>query len=122
MHLVRGLLNLPADWRGCALTIGNFDGVHRGHRALIARTGEHARALGLPLVVMSFEPTPREYFQPDNAPPRISNLRSKLCDLETAGVDVALVQRFGRPFCGLSGEQFIDEVVHRRLRARRGGR
>jgi riboflavin kinase/FMN adenylyltransferase len=118
VRLVRGVQNLPTDWRGCALTIGNFDGVHRGHQALIARTGERARELGLPLVVMSFAPTPREYFQPQSAPARISTLRGKLGDFEASGVDVAVVQRFGEPFCRLSGYEFIEQIVHQRLRAR----
>ena len=118
MRFIRGLHNLPSDWRGCALTIGNFDGVHRGHRELLARTGAWARKLGVPLTVMCFEPTPREYFSPDAAPPRISNLRSKLCDFADAGVDAVVIQRFGPPFCGLDGLQFIESVIHERLRAR----
>src|SRR3546814_6268526 len=61
MRFIRGLQNLPRDWRGCALTIGNFDGMHRGHQALIARTRAWADKLGVPLAVMCFESTPREY-------------------------------------------------------------
>src|SRR3546814_3954760 len=80
MRFIRGLQNLPRDWRGCALTIGNFDGMHRGHQALIARTREWADKLGVPLAVMCFEPTPREYFTPEQAPPRVTNLRTKLHD------------------------------------------
>lgn len=118
MQFIRGVQNLPADWPGAALTIGNFDGVHRGHQALIAQTGVWARRLNLPLTVLCFEPTPREYFAPDAAPGRISTLRTKLRDLEAAGVDAVVIQRFGPPFCGLSGADFIDEIVHRRLRAR----
>lgn len=118
MRFVHGLHNLPRDWRGCALTIGNFDGFHLGHRALVTRTAERARALGLPVTVLTFEPTPREYFTPERAPGRISNLRSKLCDLQEAGVDVVVVQRFGRPFCGLSGLEFVERVIREQLRAR----
>lgn len=118
MRLVRGLHNLPADWRGCALTIGNFDGLHRGHLALVARTAEHAQRLGLPLTVLCFEPTPREYFAPGRAPPRVVNFRSKLRDFADAGVEVVIVQRFGPPFCRLSGQDFVEGVVHRTLRAR----
>ncbi|WP_028079476.1 bifunctional riboflavin kinase/FAD synthetase [Solimonas soli] len=118
MLLVRGVQNLPKDWRGCALTIGNFDGLHLGHRALIERTRLRAQELGLPLTVMCFEPTPREYFRPQSAPGRISNLRSKLADFEAAGVEVVVVQRFGKPFCTLSGLAFIDHIIHQHLRAR----
>ncbi|NGY06271.1 bifunctional riboflavin kinase/FAD synthetase [Solimonas terrae] len=118
MRFIRGLRNLPSDWRGCALTIGNFDGMHRGHQALIARTREWAGQLRVPLVVMCFEPTPREYFTPDVAPPRISNLRTKLQDFADAGVDAVVIQRFGPPFCRLGGLEFIESVVHARLQAR----
>ncbi|NKF23177.1 bifunctional riboflavin kinase/FAD synthetase [Solimonas marina] len=118
MRVVRGLHNLPRDWRGCALTIGNFDGVHRGHQALIARAREHARRLGLPLTVMCFEPTPREYFAPQTAPLRVSNLRTKLADFADAGVDAVVIQRFAPPFCALDGHAFIAEALHERLQAR----
>jgi len=118
MLFIRGVQNLPKDWRGCALTIGNFDGLHLGHQALIERTRQRARELGLPLTVMCFEPTPREYFRPETAPGRISNLRSKLADFEAAGVDAVIVQRFGKPFCSLSGIAFIDRIIHQRLRAK----
>ncbi len=117
MQLIRGVHNLPADWPGCALTIGNFDGIHRGHLALIARTAERARALKLPLAVLCFEPTPREFFAPAAAPGRISTLRTKLADFAAAGVDAVIVQRFGRPFCGLSGQEFVDQVILARLKA-----
>lgn len=118
MRFIRGLQNLPDAWRGCALTIGNFDGVHRGHQALIARTREWADKLNLPLAVMCFEPTPREYFTPDEAPPRVTNLRTKLHDFAAAGVDAAIIQRFGAPFCTLGGLEFIEQVAHHRLAAR----
>lgn len=117
MQLIRGVQNLPADWPGAALTIGNFDGIHRGHQALIAATGRWARRLNLPLTVLCFEPTPREYFAPVAAPGRISTLRSKLRDFAEAGVDAVVIQRFGPPFCALSGTEFIDRIVHRHLRA-----
>lgn len=118
MQLIRGVYNLPSDWRGCALTIGNFDGIHRGHQALIARTAACARELGLPLTVLCFEPTPREFFAPESAPGRISTLRTKLVDFAAAGVDAVVIQRFGPPFCGLNGEAFIERVVHQQLKAR----
>src|SRR3546814_2817011 len=95
MRFMRGLHNLPGDGRGCALTIGSFDGMQRGHQALIARTREWADKLGVPLAVMCFEPTPREYFTPEQAPPRVTNLRTKLHDFAAAGVDAAIIQRFG---------------------------
>lgn len=118
MRLVRGLHNLPRDWRGCALTIGNFDGLHRGHRALIARAAAHAKTLGLPLAVMCFEPTPREYLTPDRAPQRVVNLRTKLRDFAAAGVDVVIIQRFGQRFCRLNGLEFIEQILYGHLCAK----
>ncbi len=118
MRFVHGLHNLPQDWRGCALTIGNFDGLHCGHQALLRRTGMWANRLGLPLVVLSFEPTPREYFRPADAPRRVVNLRTKLRDFAGAGVDAVVVQRFGPPFSELDGQQFIEQVLIERLKVR----
>src|SRR3546814_6852361 len=84
--------------------------MHRGHQALIARTREWADKLGVPLAVMCFEPTPREYFTPEQAPPRVTNLRTKLHDFAAAGVDAAIIQRFGPPFCTLGGVEFIEQI------------
>lgn len=90
MKVFRGLPN--AESRApCALTIGNFDGVHRGHQALLARVREAADARGLPVCVMTFEPHPREFFDPAGAPPRIAMLRDKLEALREHGVDRVVV-------------------------------
>lgn len=78
MQLVRGLHNLRPEHRGCVATIGNFDGVHRGHQAILARLRERGQALGLPTCVVIFEPQPREYFAPDTAPARLARLRDKV--------------------------------------------
>ena len=95
MELIRGLHNLTAGHRGCVLSIGNYDGVHRGHQALLARLRELARQHGLPATVMVFEPTPREYFAPADAPPRVLTLRDKLAALEGQGVQrVEHVRKF----------------------------
>src|SRR3546814_15068628 len=67
---------------------------------------------------MCFEPTPREYFTPEQAPPRVTNLRTKLHDFAAAGVDAAIIQRFGPPFCTLGGVEFIEQIAHERLGAR----
>jgi riboflavin kinase/FMN adenylyltransferase len=99
----------------CALTIGNFDGVHRGHRALIDRMVAKARAAKLTACVLTFEPHPREFFSPDSAPARISRLRDKLELMAQAGVEHVHVARFDARFAALSAERFIAEVLVRGL-------
>ena len=122
MRVFRGLPN-PASRTPCALTIGNFDGVHRGHRALIERVRTAADRLGVPACVMTFEPHPREYFHArmvaegrgDDAasrpPARIANLRDKLDALAECGVDRVIVERFNARFAALSAEHFIEDIV-----------
>jgi riboflavin kinase / FMN adenylyltransferase len=108
---------------GCALTIGNFDGVHRGHQAMLALLTNEARHRGLPSCVLTFEPHPRDYFarlagRPQTAPARISTLRDKLAELERCGIDQVVVQRFDARFAELSPQAFVDEVLVARLQAR----
>jgi riboflavin kinase/FMN adenylyltransferase len=95
----------------CALTIGNFDGVHRGHQALLARLVSAARTRGIAAAVMTFEPHPRELFTPDRAPTRISGLRDKFEALASHGIDRVIVQHFNRSFAALSADAFIDLIV-----------
>jgi riboflavin kinase/FMN adenylyltransferase len=95
----------------CALTIGNFDGVHRGHRALIDRVTAKAREAKLTSCVLTFEPHPREYFSPDAAPPRLTRLRDKLELMALAGVERVHVARFDAHFAALSAERFIEEIL-----------
>ncbi len=95
-----------------ALTIGNFDGVHRGHRALLDKLTAKARELGLPAAVMTFEPNPREFFAPQAAPVQLTSLREKLQLLAECGVDQAYVCRFNARFAALSAEEFIERLVH----------
>jgi riboflavin kinase/FMN adenylyltransferase len=102
----------------CALTIGNFDGVHRGHRALIERVAAKARELNLASCVLTFEPHPREFFAPHAAPARLTRLRDKLALLEAAGVSRVHVARFDRRFAALPAEQFVEDVLVRGLGAR----
>ncbi len=115
MKVFRGLPNAEAR-RACALTIGNFDGVHRGHRALLARVADAAARLGVDSAVMTFEPHPREYFahlagDERRAPHRIANLRDKLQALAQCGVDRVIVEHFNARFAALSPEHFIDDVL-----------
>ena len=112
-------LGVPA----CALTIGNFDGVHRGHQAMLALLINEARHRGVPSCVMSFEPHPRDHFarlagRPQSAPARVSTLRDKLEELRRCGVDHAVVVRFDARFAAMSPQAFIDDVLVRGLKAR----
>ncbi|WP_374357322.1 bifunctional riboflavin kinase/FAD synthetase [Chitinimonas sp.] len=102
----------------CALTIGNFDGLHRGHRAMLDRLVGEARRLGLPAAVLTFEPHPRELFAPDSAPARLSSLREKLELLRDAGMDRVYLTHFTRAFASLEAEQFAGEIVAGQIGAR----
>ncbi len=108
---------------GCAVTIGNFDGVHRGHQAMLALLTNEARHRGVPSCVMTFEPNPRDFFarragQPQAAPARVATLRDKLAELERCGVDRVVVVRFDERFAALSPQAFIADVLVRGLGAR----
>ncbi len=90
------------------LAIGNFDGVHLGHRALLERLAADARRLGLPAAVMTFEPHPRELFSPDQAPARLTSLHEKLALLESCGIEEVFLLHFSRKLAGLTAEEFIE--------------
>lgn len=118
MELIRGLHNLAARHRGSAVSIGNFDGLHRGHQALIARLQVLAAEHRVPATIVIFEPTPREFFAPDSAPRRVSGFRGKLRLLQRAGVARVLCLRFNRALAELAAEDFVDQVLVRGLGAR----
>ena len=111
MELIRGLHNLQPHHRGCVATIGKFDGVHLGHRAVLAQLSRHAERLGLPAVVIVFEPQPGEFFAPEKAPPRLTRFRHKYELLKTAGLDRLMCLSFNRALCSMSAEQFIQQVL-----------
>ncbi|MFA7503462.1 MAG: bifunctional riboflavin kinase/FAD synthetase [Burkholderiaceae bacterium] len=112
----------PADQRAdCALTIGNYDGVHRGHQAVLARLVEQARSRGLASCVLTFEPHPREFFAARHGgepPARILTERDKLEALAGCGIDRVCIARFDEALAGLSPQAFIDEVITEGLRTR----
>ena len=95
----------------CALAIGNFDGVHCGHRALLLQVVAHARANGLVPAAMTFEPHPREFFAPDSAPPRVANLRDKIEGLRACGIERVFVLPFRRSLAQLEASAFIDQIL-----------
>jgi riboflavin kinase/FMN adenylyltransferase len=100
------------------LTIGNFDGVHRGHRAMLDRLAAKARELALPCNVLTFEPHPREFFAPSAAPARLSRLREKLELIAEAGIDRTHVLRFGARLAALAADRFVEDVLVRGLGVR----
>ena len=118
MQIVRGLHNLLPAHRGSALTIGNYDGVHRGHQAVLASLRERAAALRVATTVVIFEPTPQEYFGGASAPARLMRLRDKLVALGEQGVERVLCLRFDRALAALSAETFIERVLVQGLGAR----
>ena len=115
MKVFRGLPNAVSR-APCALTIGNFDGVHRGHQALLAHVREAATRLGVEAAVMTFEPHPREFFARmagdlSKSPARIANLRDKLQALDNAGVDRVIVEHFNAHFASMSPMDFVEKVL-----------
>lgn len=118
MRIVRHPSAIPDDARGAAVTIGNFDGVHRGHEAVIGAAAEAARGLGAPLAVVTFEPHPRRFFRPEEPPFQLTPLRSKARRFESLGVDTLLALRFDAAMARVAPETFIDEVLAQGLAAR----
>ena len=111
MKFIRGIHNLKAQQQGCVLTIGNFDGVHRGHQSLMSQLVAEGQKRQLPVTVMLFEPQPLELFASDKAPARLTRLREKLRYLAEMGVDNVLCVRFDRRFAAWTAEAFIRELL-----------
>ena len=110
MELIRGLHNLRPRHRGCVATIGAFDGVHCGHRAVLRQVLDKAEALGLPSVVILFEPLPREYLAPEGAPARLMSFREKFEAMAGLGVDRVLRVRFNEALRTMSALEFIERI------------
>jgi riboflavin kinase/FMN adenylyltransferase len=122
MKIFRGLHH-PDIASACALTIGNFDGVHRGHQAMLALLQGEARQRGVPSCVMTFEPHPRDYFaaatgKPELAPARVGTLRDKLSELQLCGAEQVVVLPFDARLAGQSPQTFIEQVLRDGLGAR----
>ncbi|MEC5343966.1 bifunctional riboflavin kinase/FAD synthetase [Brenneria populi] len=118
MQLIRGIHNLRARHYGCVLTIGNFDGVHRGHQMLLERLKREGQSRGLPVMVMIFEPQPQELFAAERAPARLASLRDKVNYLRKAGVDYLLCVRFDARFAANSAQTFISTLLVEKLGVR----
>lgn len=112
MELIRGLHNLRPRHRGCVATLGNFDGVHRGHQVVIGQLAELAARLRLPATVVIFEPQPREFFSgTDPVPPRLTRLREKLQALRRQSVERVLCLRFDQALAALTPDEFIGRIL-----------
>ncbi|GAL32799.1 riboflavin kinase [Vibrio maritimus] len=111
MELIRGIHNLKNQHHGCVLTIGNFDGVHLGHQRVLSQVKQRASQLGLPAVVMTFEPQPMELFAKDKAPARLTRLRDKYELLEKMELDRLLCVNFNQRFASLTAESFIRDLL-----------
>lgn len=118
MRLARSPRHLVLPVSGCVATIGNFDGVHLGHRAIVENLAAEGRRLGLPVVVVLFEPQPREYFVPDEAPVRLMRLREKLIRLAELPVDWVLLLRFDHMLANMGADTFIHSVLIETLRVK----
>jgi riboflavin kinase/FMN adenylyltransferase len=118
MELIRGLHNMRPRHHGCVATIGAFDGVHLGHQAVIRHLLEKAEELQLPSLIIVFEPLPREYFAPLEAPARIMSFWEKCRALEALGVDRLLRIRFTEQFRGMSAQSFVDDIFVKGLGVR----
>ncbi|MDR3428724.1 MULTISPECIES: bifunctional riboflavin kinase/FAD synthetase [Silvimonas] len=116
MRIIRGVhaAALPPT----ALTIGNFDGLHLGHRAMLAELRQEAAQRGLASALLTFEPHPRELFTPETAPTRLTSLREKLEFLAAEGLDYVILQRFNRRFSGIDATAFRDDIIAGKLNAR----
>lgn len=115
MQLVRGIHNIKDSDHGCVLTIGNFDGVHLGHRRVIAALVEKAAELNCIPAVMVFEPQPQELFAPESAPARLTRLRDKYSLLEQLGVKRLICVSFNKQFASLTAEHFVEHLLVEKL-------
>jgi len=104
--------------RGCVVTIGNFDGVHIGHQAMLSAARQRADELKLPLLVLSFDPHPEAYFSPESTPARLSSLGERVLLLKEHGVDIACVMPFAEPLAALEHHDFVRGILRQDLNAR----
>lgn len=117
MQLIRGLSRWT-DSTATVVTIGNFDGVHRGHQSMLKSTKDKAAELALPAVVVSFEPLPHEFFSPENHPPRLQGLRDRVACMRDAGIDRLLLLQFDQALAARSADDFIQSILVEKIQAR----
>ncbi len=115
MELIRGLQNIRSNHHGCVATIGNFDGVHLGHQAVLGQLAEKAAELCLPTVLITFEPQPMEYFIPDKVPARLTRFREKMLALQRYSVDRVCCLSFNDKLANLTAQDFIEQILVNKL-------
>lgn len=118
MQIFRHFEHLPASGRGASIAIGNFDGVHRGHQALLAKAKEEGKKIGAPLGALIFEPHPQEFFKPDGPRFRLTPFRAKARLLEHYGTDILYALHFDKALASLTAEEFVEKVLIEGLRVR----
>ena len=118
MELVRGLQNIGKAARGCVLTVGNYDGVHLGHQQMIGALKRRSSELNAPATVLVFEPSSKEFIDPESAPPRLTRWREKFDVLARLGVDRLVTLRFDEHMRAMTPEAFVDELIVGGLGAR----
>ena len=111
MELIRGIQNIRPRHHGCVATIGNFDGVHLGHQAVLGELAEKGAELNLPTALITFEPQPMEYFIPDKVPARLTRFREKVVALQRYSVDRVCCLSFNKRLANLSAEDFIQQIL-----------
>lgn len=111
MQVIRGTHNIKPKHQGCVLSIGNFDGVHSGHKQILSRLVVEAKKTDKTSLVMIFEPQPKEFFHPESAPLRITGFREKISLLESCGIDYVICVPFNQKFRSLSAEAFVKKVL-----------
>lgn len=111
MELIRGFYNLRPRHHGCVATIGNFDGVHLGHQAVLGQLAEKSAELGLPSVVVTFEPQPREFFAHSQSPARLTRFREKMQALRRYSVDRVVCLRFDEKLANMEAQEFIQRLL-----------
>ena len=111
MRVIRHFSEMPPDPKGCVVALGNFDGVHLGHREVIARAGILARSLSAQFAVMTFEPHPRAFFHPDLPPFRLTPFRAKTRLIEYLGADLCVMQHFDAAFAAHGPEEFVTDLL-----------
>ena len=111
MEVIRGWHNIRSEHHGCVATIGNFDGVHLGHRALIGQLAALGRERAVPTTLVTFEPQPLEFFAGENAPPRLTRLREKLSALRAQPIDRVALLRFDARLCAMSPVEFVESFL-----------
>jgi riboflavin kinase/FMN adenylyltransferase len=109
--IIRGFHNLPSNPTGCVATIGNFDGVHLGHQAVLSQLALKGDMLNLPAVVITFEPQPNEFFAPEKAPARLSRFREKVESLRSYSIQQLCLLRFNRKLAQMSAQEFIQQLL-----------